>query len=161
MMGVKVECFLLYSRGVWGDFYWQQNHCRSCWSALIQCKEMLKLCVAIMIFLVSLAAEISHPILLDKLNSLVVVLKNQDEDMLHGSGRGQTTCSPAWKSGWNCRFLDFHVSSMIWFNFNNTFGKHRIHENVRTKNSDPTQLHEMFWSHSVTSSCLILLMLSN
>lgn len=47
----------------------------------------LQLCAAIMIFLVSLAVEIFHPI---RLNSLVVVLENQHEDKLHSCGRRRT-----------------------------------------------------------------------
>lgn len=125
MIRVKVECFSLYWRGVCVWFLLtaapQQILTRSCWSALIQCIDKLQLCVTIMIFHMSLAVEIFHLIILVKLNSLLVVLENHDGEMVHGCRRRHTMCLPAEKS-LNCRFLHFHVSLLVGFNFmNNSF----------------------------------------
>lgn len=94
---------------------------RSCWSALIQCKDKLQLCVTVLILHMSFTVEILHLIMLVKVNSLLVVLENRDGEMVHGCGRRHTMCLPAEKS-LNCRFLHFHVSFLILFNFlNNSF----------------------------------------
>lgn len=106
------------------------------WSALIQCGEKFQLCVAIMIFFMSLAVQIFHSIMLVKLNSVVVVLENQDGKMLHGCGRKHkaTTCSPAersWEIADLCTFMSPYWYDLISRTIVLT-GKHKMDEYLIT-----------------------------